>query len=188
VKSIAVRGWASALVGSALAIGCVEEERVPIGYTIAPAVTATQPRPGVTSAQQQPPPAVDDVEAPPGGSVAAPPAESATESPPNGRARAVKVVGLASLQVDRLRRMERSAGDSAPREDVDAALSDLEINRGKVLQDLRELELRASEDVSAKLDGDVDYLQNAVRASYVIAPDASHGLPQPTPLPPSQAW
>ena len=154
------------------------------------AVRATQPRPGAISAQPAPQPALEEpvVESPAPRVPVAPEPEGAAESRQGGRARAAQLVGLAAQQVDRLRRMEKSDHDLAPREDVDGALSDLEIERENVLQDLRELELRPAEDVLAKLEGDVAHLQNAIRATYGVAPPPSQGLPQPIPLPPSQAW
>jgi hypothetical protein len=206
--SIASLGAACALVCSALAVGCVEVERVPVRSARASTATGitSEPLPGVSNAQQAPPADEDIVAAPEPPAVAAPDRSSATEPPPDSQAvavpasssaidpppdirtRAAQIVELAAQQIYRLRRMESSGNDSAPREDMDFASSNLENKRELVLQDLREFELRPSKSGLARLDGDAAYLQGAVRASYVIAPPPSQGLPGPTPLPPSEAW
>jgi hypothetical protein len=162
---------------------------VPIGYTNqrAAAVATSQPQPVVTSMEPVPHAESSVPEAPAPNAVVVPEAQGATESQPDGRMRAEQTILLASQQVDRLRRMEKSGNDSAPREDVEAALNDLEIRRDKVLQDWRELALRPSDAIVAKLDDDVASLESAVRRSYAIAPPPSQGLPQPSPLTPSQA-
>jgi hypothetical protein len=191
MRCIRAIGSTGALVCVALAIGCVEVERVPvpIGYTNPPtaAVATSQPQPVVTGTVPLPHTESTVPEAPAPNAVVVPEAQGATESQPDGRTRAEQTMLLASQQVDRLRRMEKSGNDSAPREDVDAALNDLENQRGKVLQDLREVALRPSNAILAKLDDDVASLESAMRGSFAIAPPPSQGLPQPSPLTPSQA-
>ena len=204
MRALLVLRWCSVLFSGAMSIiGCGEVWREPVGYTPALASTRPQPQPGVPSAQapeaergfaeERPAiarsaPEIDEWMTEPSRSAASPDVDSPVEPHSDGRARAARMLGLASRQVDRLRRMEQSGNDSAPRADLDARLSDLEATRQRVLGDLREYELRPAEDALAKLDGDVAFLEQALRASYVIAPDPSRGLPPPAPLPPSRAW
>jgi hypothetical protein len=192
VTSVAVRGSVGALVFGALAVGCVEVERVPIHTMNTPAATpiGSEPRPAVTSAQPAPPPITESTIPEPSSSNEMPSSETpdVTESQPDSRLRAAQAVGLASQQVARLRMMATSANGLAPRPDVDAAFGELQIKRENVLQDLRELELRPSDDLLMQLDGDVASLRGAIRDSYGVAPPPSQGLAQPSPLPPSEAW
>lgn len=188
MRCICAIGSAVALLCGVVAIGCVEVERVPvpIGHTNQreEPVAASQPQPVVPSAEPLP---HAESTRPEALAVVVPEAQGATESQPDGRTRAEQTILRASQQVDRLRRMENSGNDSAPREDVEDALNDLEVGRDKVLQDWRELALRPSDAIVAKLDDDVASLESAVRRSYAVAPPPSQGLPQPSPLTPSQA-
>lgn len=176
------------LVLFALATGCVETERVPIGGSgpRAAAETAPAPAPGATSAQ--PRTDSDEPAAPARTPEVATDAPGATESQPKGRLRAAQLVQRASQQMDRLRLMETSGNDGVLREDIDDALGGLASQREKVLQDLAEFELRPSDDLLVKVDEDVASLDGAVKRSYTVAPPPSQGLPQPSPLAPSLAW
>jgi hypothetical protein len=178
-----------ALFCSGLAVACIQEERVPpvgTSHRSASTVVVTQPSAGVTNAQPTPPLVHDVVERPPPTLNVEPPASGVTEAQPDVRSRARQVVGVASQQIDRLRRME-STSANAHHEDIDAVRTDLENKRERVLQGLREMELLPSDramDVERQVDSDVAALQVAIRSSYAIAPPAFQGLPQPSPLPP----
>ncbi|HZU84830.1 MAG TPA: hypothetical protein VE987_17990 [Polyangiaceae bacterium] len=175
-----------------------------------PGVTSAQPQPPAEPPPPGAPPtgATSVVEPeqpqPPGVNVAPPAYGGATPSPydatpPYGatapqadtRDHAERVVAQASQQISRLERMRtgQSENNATPRLDVDSALSDLQNKRERVLQDMRELALEPasrSSAVQAQLDADVAALQRAISSSYAVAPPPSQGLPQPSPLPPSQ--
>jgi hypothetical protein len=86
--------------------------------------------------------------------------------------------------------MEDTA-DPERRSDLDSTLGNLQRHREKVLQDLRELELRAptstsrvSDRLRSELDQDLNSLQMSVQDSYDFAPPPNKGMPPPAPLPP----
>jgi hypothetical protein len=199
--------------------GCAKEPNAPVGYTperlTAPVaysrqppttrgVTAVQPEAEVRAADQavEPPQASPDNAAqtrdneprrgaPDPEDVTTPAAGETPVAPPTIRTRVARSLAAASQQIDRLRRMEESSSGAAPREVVDSAMADLENKRERVLQDLREFELRAdgrTTQVSTMLEHDVATLEDAVQSSHALAPPPSQGLPQPSPLPPSHAW
>jgi hypothetical protein len=192
MRSIVLSSLAATLTCSTLAlacVACVDEERTPAARPGTTTVVTSQPRPVVNTA-----PIVNNVVEPPVPAPApttvnvAPPAYGATESQPDERTRATEMVALAQQQIDRLRRIQAVSSD-AYREDIDASVSDLQSKRGRVLQDLRELEMRPagrSQDIQVQLAADAINLQEAMRASEAIAPSPSQGLPQPSPLTPSQ--
>ena len=166
-----------------------------------PGVSAPpSPPPVVTAAVVAPPAtATTPAETPPPSQVPSKAAASsdegsaerqATEHEPGARDTAVRVVALASQQIERLSRILKSAEDPAQRHDVESILGELERQREKVLQDLSELELdpAAGDRLRQLLSGDLLDLQRSVTASYSTAPPPSQGLPSPSPLPPSEAW
>jgi hypothetical protein len=123
---------------------------------------------------------------------AQPPAPAPQVNPPptDDRARATEIVALASRQIERLTRMEETA-DPERRSELDATLGDLQSRREKVLQDLRELEMRGpasaastSDRLRSELERDLNDLQMTVRDSFDVAPPPSRGMPPPAPLPP----
>jgi hypothetical protein len=110
--------------------------------------------------------------------------------PGDQRARAAETVAVASRQIERLTRMADTA-DPERRSELDSTLGDLQSRRERVLQDLRELEMRGpasqastSDRLSSGLDRDLNALQMSVQDSYDFAPPPSKGMPPPAPLPP----
>jgi hypothetical protein len=115
---------------------------------------------------------------PPAPNANARPASGVTESQADAQTRATQVLSTAASQADRLKR--ESVGSAAQRADVDAALQNLRTKRMKVLQDLRELEIApGSADIRMELEKDVDALEQALRASYAIAPETTDVSPTP---------
>jgi hypothetical protein len=119
------------------------------------------------------------------------PAAQPYTPPGDARSRATETVALASRQIERLTRMAETA-DPERRSDLDSTLGDLQSRREKVLQDMRELELRGpasaastSDDrLRSELDRDLSALQMSLQDSYDFAPPPSRGMPPPAPLPP----
>jgi hypothetical protein len=177
-----------------LAAGCSQTRvvRVARPAPVAPVtIVTTQPQAATVAAPPpappSPPPVVNYIVEPQAPSVGgSPPAYGVTEAQPDAPAHAQQTVALASQQIDRLQRIQRSESNAAPREDVEQALADLEGKRDTVLQDLRELAIQPTGDVLSKLSADDARLLGAVRVSYVIARPPAQGLPQPSPLPPAQ--
>ena len=175
---------------------CTHEERVPTQHPVStPTVDVVDSRQGVGLTSRQPPstpqapfPSVTESVEPPEPSInVVPPATGLTEPQADERTRALQVLSVASAQVDRLRRMESTASGTQ-REDIEAALANLQGRRQRVLEDMKELELApagSTADLQVLLNRDVAALQNALRSTYAIAPALSEGLPQPSPLPPS---
>jgi hypothetical protein len=191
-----VNGW---VVGTLILAGtaaCAHEERVPTQHPVStPTVDVVDSRPRAGATNQQPPstpeapfPSVTENVEPPAPSInVVPPATGVTEPQGDDRTRALQVLSLASAQLDRLRRMETTASDTL-REDIEAALANLQGRRQRVLEDMKELELApagSTADLQVLLNRDVAALQNALRRTYAIAPALSEGLPQPSPLAPS---
>ena len=217
MRFIAVLG--AAVVGFALS-SCLEQPpRHSHAYYYYPSPAwAAAPAPGTTvpgvSSPPPPPPVVSAVvTAPPAAATTsgeatppqvpsaatkteATPAEGATEQQPaeqrqpDERNDALRIVAVASQQIQRLSRILKSAQEPTQRHDVESILGDLERQREKVLQDLSELELEPAEGdrLPQLLSGDVQDLQRSLTASYATAPPPSQGLPSPSPLPPSEAW
>ena len=180
-----------ALLLGASATGCYRQSEQPIASTRAPAPTAAQPqgpstiitqrgdeilqrgeRKGVTAAQPETP-------------AAQPPAPTSDE-----RERASQIVALASRQIERLTRMVETA-DPERRSELDSMIGDLQRRREKVLQDMRELEMRGptsesstSDRLRSGLDRDLNDLRMTVGDSFDIAPPPGQGMPPPAPLPP----
>jgi hypothetical protein len=143
-----------------------------LGETPPPSGPATNTAPPTTNIAP-PAPGVTEEQAPP---------ESAEE-----RARATKVVAEASSQIDRLQRIQ-SMSTEAHRDDLDAAVYELQRKRERVLQDLRELDMQPPQQrarIGAELQGDLGDLGAALAVSYRFAPPPARGLPSPAPLPPS---
>jgi hypothetical protein len=184
---------ATLIFGVLMLPACVEEERTAVARPGTTTVVTSQPRPivdGAPAPQSPTPPIVNNVIEPPAASTVnvAPPAYGATEAQPDERTQATQMVALATQQIERLQRIQALSSD-ARREDLGASIRNLEGKRGRVLQDLRELEMRPvgrSADIQMQLATDAANLQAAVRASQVTAPPPSQGLPQPSPLAPSQ--
>ncbi|HTQ48136.1 MAG TPA: hypothetical protein VMI75_35515 [Polyangiaceae bacterium] len=181
-----------ALLLGASTTGCYRQSsEQPIANTRAPAPTAEQPqapstvvtrrgdeilqrgeRKGVTAAQ-------------PGT-----PAAQPSTPPSDDRARAAQIVALASRQIERLTRIAETA-DPERRSELDSTIGDLQSRREKVLQDMRELELRGptseastSDRLRSELDRDLNDLRMTLRDSFDIAPPPGQGMPPPAPLPP----
>ena len=121
---------------------------------------------------------------------ATPPATQPSEPMGNDRVRVQEAVAKASRQIDRLTRMEQTA-DPERRSELDSSLGDLQSRRDKVLQDMRELEVRGpaspasmTDTLHSELDRDLNDLQKSLRDSYDIAPPPGQGMPPPAPLPP----
>jgi hypothetical protein len=113
-------------------------------------------------------------------------------APHTDRERVAQAVALASRQIDRLTRMGESANPER-RSELDATLDDLQKRREKVLQDMRELELRGpaspagmADTLRSELDRDLIDLQKALHDSYEVAPPPGQGMPPPAPLPPDE--
>jgi hypothetical protein len=124
------------------------------------------------------------------GTNVAPPAYGVTEaqasSSSEDRERVAKAVGSASMQIDRLQRIQSMSAETH-REGLDGALYDLQHKREKVLADLRELDLQPATErvaIRSELDHDLVDLQTALRMSYEFAPPPAQGLPPPAPLAP----
>ncbi|HEX8791333.1 MAG TPA: hypothetical protein VF765_10325 [Polyangiaceae bacterium] len=181
-----------ALLICASAVGCSHETAQPRAAARASrAAVARPPQParggnvivehreynrGVTEAQPATPAAQPPVE----------PNETLGEE----RARVSQAVALATQQLNRLTRIEESA-DPDRRNELEDAVGDLRNRREKVLQDMRELELRgpaasatASDTLREELYRDLAALQAAVRESYAVAPPPGSGMSPPAPIPP----
>jgi hypothetical protein len=143
-------------------------------------VTEAQP-PGATQPPEQTPPSAGQ-RLPPSESEQAPQDRLADE-----RNRVSQAVGIAKQQIDRLTRIERAATPDREAQ-LDSLLADLQTRREKVLQDMRELELRppslSPDRLESDLDRDLDSLQASVHDSYVAAPAPGSGMAPPAPLPP----
>jgi hypothetical protein len=175
----------------AFLLACVEDERPPLAHPGTTTVVTTRPAPSSSPApvQAASPSIVNNVvDTPPSTVNVAPNAFGATESQPDERTRAMEMVAVASQQIDQLQRM-LSFSSNTHRDDIDASVSELKSKRERVLQELRELEMRRagrSADIEMHLAIDTSNLQSAVRASQLVAHPPSQGLPQPSPLHPSQ--
>lgn len=178
------------LLGAGTA-GCVDHTaQLPVATRTAVQATP-QPRPGATVVVQR----RDErgvTEAQP----ATPAAQPRATQPPvqdrltEERARVSQGVTLATQQIDRLVRMQQYA-DPDRQKALEDTIDDLQGRREKVLQDMRELEIRgpaasttASDTLYESLYRDLGELQGAVRDSYAVAPPPGSGMPPPAPLPP----
>jgi hypothetical protein len=106
------------------------------------------------------------------------------------RGRVSEAVAQASRQIERLTRIEQTA-DPERRDELDSTIGDLQSRREKVLQDMRELEMRGpaspasmSDTLHSELDRDLNDLQKSLHNSYDVAPPPGQGMPPPAPLPP----
>jgi len=179
-----------ALLLGASATGCYRQSEQPIASTRAPAPTAAQPQGPSTIITQRGDEVLQRGERK--GVTAAQPATPAAQppaAPVDDRERAQQIVALASRQIDRLTRMVDTA-DPERRSELDSTIGDLQSRREKVLQDLRELELRGpsaastSDRLRSGLARDLNDLQMTVRDSFDVAPPPGQGMPPPAPLPP----
>ncbi len=198
-----ILAWSvGALLLGASITGCVDQTGHPPARTRARVTASPQPQVGstivvhhenergVTEAQppSPPPPPVinkivtNEAEGQP------PVADQLSET----RARVSQAVAVATQQIDRLTRIEESA-DPERHVELEDTIGDLKSRREKLLQDMRELELRgpayspaATDSLRSEMDHDLADLQESVRESYTIAPPPSRGMPPPAPLPPGQ--
>jgi hypothetical protein len=180
-----------ALLLGASATGCYRQSEQPVASTRAPTPPAAQPQtPGTVVVTRRGDEILQRGEQK--GVTEAQPASSGpqTSAPPsNDRERARAAVAVASHQIERLTRMQGTA-DPELRSELDSTIGDLQKRREKVLQDMRELELRGptaastSDRLRSEMERDLNDLQMTVHNSFDIAPPAGRGMPPPAPLPP----
>jgi hypothetical protein len=187
MRSILVWSVGALLLGAS-ATGCYRQSEQPIATTRAPAPTAEQPQAPSTVVTERGDEVLQRSERK--GVTAAQPATPAAQppaAPVDDRERASQIVTLASRQIERLTRMRETA-DPERRSELDSTIGDLQSRREKVLQDMRELELRgptsAADRLRSELDRDLNDLRMTVRDSFDVAPPPGQGMPPPAPLPP----
>ncbi len=187
MRSILVWSVGALLLGAS-ATGCYRQSEQPIASTRAPAPTAEQPQAPSTVVTERGDEVLQRGERK--GVTAAQPATPAAQppaAPVDDRERAQQIVALASRQIERLTRMRETA-DPERRSELDSTIGDLQSRREKVLQDMRELELRgptsAADRLRSELDRDLNDLRMTVRDSFDVAPPPGQGMPPPAPLPP----
>jgi len=197
MRSILLWSVGALLLGASVS-GCFRQSEQPPASTRAPVATAPQPqspgtvvtrrgdeivqrgeRKGVTEAQPATPAAQPT-----------PPATQPSVPLSEDRGRVSEAVAKASRQIERLTRMEQTA-DPERRSELDSSIGDLQSRREKLLQDMRELEVRGpaspasmSDTLRSELDRDLSDLLKSLRDSYDIAPPPGQGMPPPAPLPP----
>jgi hypothetical protein len=190
MRSILLWSVGALLLGASVS-GCYRVSEQPIASTRAPAPTAEQPQPPGTVVTRRGDEILQRGEQK-GVTAAQPATPAAQPSTPlsDDRGRVQEVVALASRQIERLTRMEETA-DPERRSELDSTIGDLQSRREKVLQDMRELELRGpasaastSDRLRSELDRDLNDLQMTVRDSFDVAPPPGKGMPPPAPLPP----
>lgn len=181
----------AAVLLCAATAGCVDHtEQLPVATRTAVQATP-QPQPGATLVLQH-----GDEKGVTAAQPSTPAARPQGSLPPvhdrltEERARVSEVVTLATQQMDRLTRMQQHA-DPDRQSALAAAVDDLQGRREKVLQDMREMEIRgpaaspsASDTLNEELYRDLGELQGAVRDSYAVAPPPGSGMAPPAPLPP----
>lgn len=100
-----------------------------------------------------------------------------------------QAVAVAKQQIDRLTRMEQAATPDRSAY-LDSLVQDLQSRRDKVLQDMKELEVRAParapDQLESDLYRDLGDLQSSVRESYATAAPPGSGMAPPAPLAPQQ--
>lgn len=187
-----LRAWCvgGLLLGASVA-GCVDHSEQPLAPGRAEVVATPQPQATSTGAVHRSN-AKGVTEAQPATHAAQP----RGSQPPvqdrliEERARVSQGVTLATQQIDRLTRMQQYA-DPDRQTTLQSTIDDLQSRREKVLQDMRELEIRgpafsamASDTLRSDLYRDLDDLQSSVQESYALAPPPGSGMAPPAPLPP----
>lgn len=180
MRSILVMCSVSGLLLGASLSGCVRHSEQPAVRTGTVVVHHGDAR-GVTEAQ----PAAPAAQPPE-------PQPSALQQMTEERARVTQGVTVATQQIDRLTRMQQHAPPDQ-QDALQSTIDDLQSRREKVMQDMRELEVRGpafsamgSDTLRSDLYRDLGDLQSSVRDSYGIAPPPGSGMPPPAPLPPAQ--
>lgn len=186
MRSILAWSLGALLLGAAAVTGCVDQaEQHPARAraAIAPAPTPQPQASGPVVVQHGNEKGVTEAQP------AAPPPPPYTVG--DERAHVSRAVAAASQQIDRLRRMLETA-DPEHRDELDTAIHDLQSRRERVLQDMREYEMRGaavsptvSDALRSEMDRDLDALQSALHDSYDLAPPPGSGMAPPAPLPPS---